>query len=88
VRETLRQCEPDGVVTAHLGAKYEKPLRQLLKREWSARQQALRDAVATRAAALLLYQEYREHGIAKEVAAAGANVHRPQTRSAPPPTDE
>lgn len=30
--------------------------------------------VATRATALLLYQEHREHGIAKEVAAAGANL--------------
>jgi len=63
IYETLRQCEDNGYVTMQLNAKYERPLKKLLKQDWMRQMERLKEEVAVPALSLVLYRRYKEHGL-------------------------
>ena len=81
VQETLHQCEPGGYITMQCQEKYGRALRQRPRREGREQQERLKDRVATQALSMVLYEQYRTHGLVQAVHDAGAGLRKPRGRA-------
>jgi hypothetical protein len=59
VRHTLRQSDPEGLVTMHLRHKYDRATRRVLKEEFEERKLQLKDGVSAHTMSLVLHEHYR-----------------------------
>eukprot|EP00966_Prymnesium_polylepis_P132658 3066978-Prymnesium_polylepis.1 len=60
VYETLRQCDPDGMVTQQLKHKYEKSVKKQLKHDWAEALVRLKNEVSCHVMGIILYDRYKQ----------------------------
>ena len=60
IYETLRQCDPDGAVSGHLGYKYDKAVKKIIKKDWQHALEHLKGKVSCHVMAMVLYDRYKQ----------------------------